>query len=69
MATARRAYRLEDEIIRMVEALSYLHDGNATDALREAVRRYYEQEGERMAEIEAHLAEIHRVAATGETDG
>lgn len=60
--TARRAYRLEEDVIRMIEALSYLHDRNATEALREAVRRYYADEAERMAEIETHLREIHRVA-------
>lgn len=68
VGTARRAYRLEDDIIHMLEALSYLHGGNATDALREAVRRYYEHEGAKVAEIADRLREIERIAAGDEAD-
>ena len=46
------AFRLAKGYIARLQTLSWLHQGNQTDALREAIDRYYAQEGERAEAIQ-----------------
>ena len=46
------AFRLAQRYISRLQTLSWLHQGNQTDALREAIDRYYAQEGERAEAIQ-----------------
>ena len=54
----RGHYRFGPEIQRRIKVLSHLHGGVASDAVREAINRYYEGEPEKVREIEALLKEI-----------
>jgi len=51
-----KSFRVDLQLNYWLQTLSWLHRGNETEALREAVRHYWDQEGNRAEEIK-RLAE------------